>query len=110
MKLKTAIIIAFLLAQVPLASGVGAAVRDLPTAVSGGGVVAPDPASAGGPMASDGVSLDEAAARVRRQTGGRIIKASSRTSNGRTVHYIRVLTADGRVFTVRVDAASGRVL
>lgn len=110
MKLKTAIFIAFLLAQVALSTGAGAAARDLPTALPGGGVVAPDPASAGRPTARDGVSLDEAAARVRRQTGGRIIKATSRSSNGRTVHYIRVLTADGRVFTVRVDAASGRIL
>ncbi|NNF52174.1 MAG: hypothetical protein HKN59_07020 [Gammaproteobacteria bacterium] len=61
-------------------------------------------------LAQDRVSLDEAAAMVRRQTGGRIIKASSRSSNGRTVHFIRVLTRDGKVFTVRVDAASGRVL
>jgi len=62
------------------------------------------------PMARDRMSLDQAAAMVRRQTGGRIIKASSRTSNGRTIHSIRVLTRDGKVFTVRVDAASGRVL
>lgn len=61
-------------------------------------------------LAEDRVSLDQAVAMVRRQTGGRVIKASTRRSNGRAVHHIRVLTRDGKVFTVRVDAASGRRL
>ncbi len=64
----------------------------------------------GAAMARDRVSLDQAVAMVRRQTGGRIIKASTRRSNGRAVHHIRVLTRDGKVFTVRIDAASGRRL
>lgn len=61
-------------------------------------------------LARDTVSLDQAVALVRRQTNGRIIKASTRRSNGRSVHHVRVLTRDGRVFTVRIDAASGRRL
>lgn len=62
------------------------------------------------PLAEERVSLDQAAAMVRRQTNGRIIKASTRRSNGRAIHHIRVLTRDGKVFTVRVDATSGRRL
>lgn len=77
---------------------------------SGGIAVISDQSPAYFSQARDGVSLDQAAAMVRRQTGGRIIKASSRSSNGRTVHFIRVLTPDGKVFTVRVDARTGRVL
>ena len=64
----------------------------------------------GAVMARDRVSLDQAVAMVRRQTSGRIIKASTRRSNGRAVHHVRVLTRDGKVFTVRIDAASGRRL
>lgn len=109
MKLKTALVICFLLGQPGLAAWSWAAPGNLPSAPAGGGVVAPV-----GPQftayAREGISLDEAVARVRRQTGGRIIKATARSNNGQTVYHIRVLTADGRVFTVRVDAASGRNL
>lgn len=91
-----------------LAGPAGAAPKQAPGDTYGS-VLAPD-APRYRALAREGVSLDEAASMVRRQTGGRIIKASSRRSNGRTVHYIRVLTRDGRVFTVRVDAATGRVL
>ncbi len=91
-----------------LAGPAGAAPRQEQTNIRGS-VTAPVSASRRA-QARAGVSLDEAAAMVRRQTDGRIIKASTRRSNGRAVHYIRVLTRDGKVFTVRVDAATGRVL
>lgn len=92
-----------------LAGQAVASPRQQAPALTTGSVNAPD-ADFDRALARDRVSLDQAAAMVRRQTGGRIIKASSRSSNGRTVHFIRVLTPDGKVFTVRVDAASGRVL
>lgn len=109
MKPKRATVMFALSALLMLAGPAWASPRALPAALPAGDVVAPEGVQAM-ILARDGVSLDQAAAMVRRQTGGRIIKASSRRSNGRTVHYIRVLTRDGRVFTVRVDAASGRVL
>ncbi len=109
MKLRTAIITCFVLGQLALTSAGSAAPRNLPTASPTGDLVALEGVRHVA-YASNGISLDEAVARVRRQTGGRIIKATSRTGNGRTIYHVRVLTKDGRVFTVRVDASSGRIL
>ena len=55
----------------------------------------------------DGVSLDEAAARVRRDTGGRILSAQAREDRGRTSYRIKVLLPDGAVRVVDMDAQSG---
>ena len=59
---------------------------------------------------SKSYSLDQAVARVRREFGGKIIRAETRRSNGRPVHHIKVLSDNGRVRTVRVDGVTGRIL
>ncbi len=48
-------------------------------------------------------TLDEAVARIRRETGGRILRAETVTRDGERVHRIKVLLPDGRVkvFIVR---------
>lgn len=56
--------------------------------------------------ARGGVSLDEAVSRVRRQTNGKILSAETVRIKGRPVHVIKVLTPDGRVKRVRIDAGS----
>ena len=48
-------------------------------------------------------SLAEAVEQVRRQTGGRIISATTQVKNGREVHQVKVLTDDGKVKTHRVQ-------
>ncbi|GAB4513648.1 MAG: hypothetical protein Tsb0026_18500 [Sulfuricaulis sp.] len=53
----------------------------------------------------DGISLDEAVARVRRETGGRVLSAEARDSRYR----IKVLMPNGAVRVVNVDARSGRM-
>ncbi len=53
---------------------------------------------------SSGVSLDQAAEQVRRQTGGRILSAETVTKNGRRVHRIKVLTPDHRVVIREINA------
>ena len=53
----------------------------------------------------DGISLDEAVARVRRETGGRVLSAEARDSRYR----IKVLMPNGAVRVVSVDARSGRM-
>ena len=55
-----------------------------------------------------GVSLDEAVSRVRRQTNGKILSAETVVVDGRNVHRIKVLTEKGRVRRLQVDARSGR--
>ena len=53
----------------------------------------------------DGISLDEAVARVRRETGGGVLSAEARDSRYR----IKVLMPNGAVRVVSVDARSGRM-
>ena len=53
------------------------------------------------------LSLDQAAAKVREQTGGRILSAQTETKGGRTSYRIKVLLPSGHVRIVRVDAATG---
>ena len=57
----------------------------------------------------EGVSLDEAVARVRRDTGGRVLSAEARENRGRTSYRIKVLLRDGSVRVVNVDAQSGEI-
>ena len=55
-----------------------------------------------------GISLDEAISRARRQENGKVLSAETVRDNGRRVHRIKILTRDGRVKHVRIDASSGR--
>jgi len=52
---------------------------------------------------NDGMTLSEAVESVRRSTDGRIVSAETKTINGREVHYIKVLTKDGKVKTHKVS-------
>jgi hypothetical protein len=65
------------------------------------------PQYAGAPSYSvtqqDGMTLSQATESVRRQTNGRIVSAQTRIQGGREVHYIKVLTKDGKVKTHRVN-------
>jgi len=58
-------------------------------------------------VAQSGPSLNEAIEQVRRQYNGRIVSAETRIRGNREVHYIKVLTDDGKVKTVQVP---GRTL
>jgi len=53
-------------------------------------------------------SLDDAVRIVRKQVGGEVLRAETRKKSGHTVYFIRVLTRDGRVRTVVVDARTGK--
>ena len=54
--------------------------------------------------ARSGVSLEQAAARVKRKTGGRILSAETINRKGKRVHRIKVLRPDGNVKVVFVKA------
>lgn len=56
------------------------------------------------------MSLDAAVAMVRSRFGGKVISASTNNQRGRTVHVIKLLSEEGRVRTIRVDAQTGRIL
>ena len=53
----------------------------------------------------DGMSLSEATAQVRRslRPGDRIVSAETKVQGGREVHFIKILTKDGKVQTRRVN-------
>lgn len=53
---------------------------------------------------TSGMSLDQAVAKVRRESGGRILSAETVTENGKRVHRIKVLTQDNKVRVITVPA------
>ena len=58
---------------------------------------------------ADGLTLDQAVAKVEARFNARVVRAEEKQDNGRRIYRIRLLSADGRVFDVTVDAASGKV-
>jgi hypothetical protein len=58
---------------------------------------------------ADGVSLDQAVSRAERQYRARVVRTDVQDEDGRTVYVLKLLSEDGRVFTVRIDAATGRM-
>ena len=57
----------------------------------------------------DGISLDEAVRRAEAQYRARVVRTDVQDEDGRKVYVLKLLSEDGRVFTVRVDAATGRM-
>jgi uncharacterized membrane protein YkoI len=55
------------------------------------------------------LSLDRAVAMVQRRFDARVVRAEETREGEEVVYRIRLLAADGRVFTVRVNARTGRV-
>jgi hypothetical protein len=74
-----------------------APLRSLQASVDGGGEPDYGVADNGG-----GKTLAEAIEQVRRQTKGRILSAETRVVGNREMHFIKVLTRDGKVQTKRV--------
>jgi uncharacterized membrane protein YkoI len=54
-----------------------------------------------------GVSLDQAADMAQRRFRAKAVKAQTDESGGRGGPQIRLLSSEGKVWTVRVDAESG---
>lgn len=58
-----------------------------------------------------GISLSQAVAMMQSKYGAKSMRATAIESGGRLIYEIRLRSADGsRVWTVQVDAASGREL
>jgi uncharacterized membrane protein YkoI len=58
-------------------------------------------------VASAGVSVDQAVRMVEQRFHARVVKTQTQQDNGHTVYVMRLLNESGKVWTVRVDAASG---
>jgi len=59
-------------------------------------------------LRSEALTLDQAVARAEKKYGARAVRAEEKTDGGRRVYRIRLLSDDGRVFDVTVDAAGGK--
>ena len=59
--------------------------------------------------AHDGISLDEAVRRAEAQYRARVVRTDVQDEDGRKVYVLKLLSEDGRVMTVRIDAATGRM-
>lgn len=55
------------------------------------------------------LSMDQAVKNVEQQYHARVVKAETQHSGGRTTYVLKLLNDAGKVWTVRVDAASGAV-
>lgn len=62
-----------------------------------------------GEIRRDGISLDEAVRRAEAQFHARVVRTDVVDEDGRKVYVLKLLSEGGRVITVRVDAASGRM-
>jgi uncharacterized membrane protein YkoI len=55
------------------------------------------------------ISLDDAVSIVRSRYEGKVIRAETHGSDDHPVHRIRILSPDGRVYSVSVDGVTGRI-
>jgi uncharacterized membrane protein YkoI len=60
-------------------------------------------------VADSGISLDQAVSMVEKRFKARVVKTETRHEGDRKVYVLRLLNDAGRVWTVKVDAASGSV-
>jgi hypothetical protein len=60
-------------------------------------------------FSSPGISLDHAVEMAQARYRAKAVKAETVSDGGRRVHQIRLLSPDGKVWTVRVDAQSGNM-
>lgn len=67
----------------------------------------PDAVPAAMPRGS--VSMDQAVRMVEERYHARVVKAETEHDAGHTRYVLRLLNDEGKVWTVRVDAASGSV-
>jgi uncharacterized membrane protein YkoI len=58
-------------------------------------------------IVSSGISLDQAVQMAQNRYQAKAVKAETVTLGGKRVHQIRLLSAEGKVWMVRVDAETG---
>ncbi|MCU7830593.1 MAG: PepSY domain-containing protein [Candidatus Thiodiazotropha sp. (ex Myrtea sp. 'scaly one' KF741663)] len=59
-------------------------------------------------FARGGLSLDQAVRQAKERVDGRVISAETRENNGHRTHNIRILTDDGKLRRLRIDAGGER--
>jgi uncharacterized membrane protein YkoI len=56
------------------------------------------------------ISLDQATRKIMEQNKSKILGAKTEMINGKKVHVIKVLTREGRIQYLKVDADSGTII
>ncbi|MEJ0084105.1 MAG: PepSY domain-containing protein [Pseudomonadota bacterium] len=84
----------------------GAYARNMPGPESAGSTAEPTREFA---VQRDGISLNEAVSRAEAQYNARVVRTDVVDEDGRKVYVLKLLSEKGRVFTVRIDANSGRM-
>ena len=92
-----------------LACGLCAAAVAIGAALTAAPVPSTRPGAAPLVMPRASVSMDEAVRMVEVRYHARVVKAQTQHDEGRTLYVLRLLNDAGKVWTVRVDAASGSV-
>ena len=59
------------------------------------------------PLAQAGISMDQAIENAQRRYKARVVRADVSESDGRRVYILRLLSEEGRVWTIKVDAETG---
>jgi uncharacterized membrane protein YkoI len=58
-------------------------------------------------LAGGGISLDQAVQMAQARYNARVVRAETTREGDRVYYRLRLLSSDGRVFSVRVDAQTG---
>lgn len=56
------------------------------------------------------LSLDEAARRIIQQGNNKVLSTKTEKIQGKQVHVIKVLTPEGRIQHIKIEAETGRVV
>jgi hypothetical protein len=72
------------------------------------GAIVEEPGDGAGAQ-RDAISLDEAVRMAEAQYNARVVRTEVQDEDGRKVYVLKLLSEDGRVITVRIDAATGRM-
>jgi uncharacterized membrane protein YkoI len=78
-----------------------------PTARAG---IPPDRPPATTALAAPALTMDAAVRMTEQRFHARVVRAETQHDSGHVIYVLRLLNEAGRVWTVRVDAASGAVL
>jgi hypothetical protein len=85
------------------------AFADRPAALRAGSAEPARRGDAARSLADRQISMDEAVDLAQRRYNARVVRAEVSERGGRRVYLLRLLSDDGRVFNVRVDAATGSI-
>lgn len=55
------------------------------------------------------LNLDQATSKVIQQISGKVLGARTTSYEGKEIHIIKILTEDGRIQYIKVDAETGRI-